>query len=179
MSECDICDGSRNIVLPVRRDVALVETESSMGVTARTYPCPQCAAPVSVERVAEISTLITVSTNAGAPKPGSCPKMVSARELAWALIDGGFVNFERGPEDRRAGTFSLRGSVSVVAPEAVATLEERIRRRQDEVATEVVAAAKADIKAWGSDYGVVEISKRRAIAALDDALRTVRAARSG
>ena len=176
MSDCMICGGARVIRLPVRQPLRTTSISSTFEQSAagevRTYPCPECAETVPLERVAIVETHCSADLHrAEEGEPGFMEHVHrrAASGLAEMLLRGGLISFKRRNRDDREMTFEERATVGVVSPRHVAALEERIAARQVEIAHRAAEIAIADMAAWGRDYGEKSIPK-------DIAARDVRAA---
>lgn len=186
---CDICGGRRIIVLPVMPRLSLSVQDASFEpyattITKREFPCPQCAPTTHEDRI-DVATVESEQTIRG---PGlmhgrgfrDAMKRDVAHGIAHFLLDHGYINFQwREPvsisdaECFPPPELSVRGTVGVVAPAVVASMEQRIAERQVEVAAEVVAEAAHLIGNWGSYYGHTSLSKSDAYREIDQALKNV------
>jgi predicted amidophosphoribosyltransferase len=180
---CPVCRGSGRIRLPLYRDVvpsfeyrhdipALIEESS------REYPCPECKADSApFERVQTIAESYDVVTDA-MPKINEAVRYSLARKLAEWLLEHGMITFEIGEPSYvyyRRGMTPIRGTLSVVAPKHVMTMQERIEKRQFEVAESLVQEAEGGINNFGSYYGHVSLSKDQACRQVREALGAVKA----
>jgi hypothetical protein len=96
-----------------------------------------------------------------------------ARSLVEFMFDNGVLTFERGPEDEQRFTFPVRMTVGIVAPSDVSTLEQRVAEHQGGLAQEVVDEAIRQIYNLWPAYGHDTVSKDKAAASVNDALRVV------
>lgn len=177
--DCDICDGSGYIRLPVRPRVSAVTTEStdvqvSPSPSTRTYPCPQCANVVSDDHVKVLDYNMMVDA-LYMSNQNYLPEMkrAAAHAMADRLAADGFVTYRISKDEDAFGKKRLRAELGVVSPAHVATLEARIAERQAEVATEVANEARRLIDNWGSYYGQTGLSKSDAYREIGEALKNV------
>lgn len=176
--ECEICRGEGSIRLPIYRRMSLVAdvpSISSAEETSRRYPCPECSETVPQDRIAVMSKHHLVQSGVDDPDFMGHVRRHSAHELIDGLLHRKLISFERGRDDPYEMTFPIIATVGVVSPNVVATLEQRVAERQDEVAREVAAAAAAGIRIWGSHYTGDEgsIHKAQAVDAVNEALKRV------
>jgi hypothetical protein len=181
--DCDVCCGRGKIRVPVYRplDVRMVDIPALdvMESPYRDYPCPECSEVVPLERVQVVAEQrLANSTPENDPRYIESCKYSMVRELAGTLLERNLVKFERGPTDDYQMRFAMRMTVGVVAPRAVATLEERVAEHQEALAREVMAEATRSISNWGSYYNAPGLSKAQAIDSVDGALQTVLKARA-
>lgn len=187
---CDICGGRRIIVLPVMPRLSLSVQDASFEpyattITKREFPCPQCAPTTHEDRI-DVATVGSEQTVRG---PGLMHDRVFrdamerevAHGIAHFLLDHGYINFQwREPvsisdaECFPPPELSVRGTVGVVAPAVVASMEQRIAERQEEFAAEVVEEAIRQIDHWGSYYGHTGLSKAQAADSVRTAVKGVR-----
>ncbi len=185
MATCEICGGARVVHFHRRQPLKAVARGDSAPTDAdqvqvATYPCPECAASVSFDRV-QISTASTSQIIDRRMAADEQFMDAVRRDAAFALVDhlmrDGFITFavRRSPGDPDEFTERVAhtAKVGVLAPKVVATLEERVAERQSEVATEVVDEAISDIRNWGSDFGWTSIDKEQAYRSIKDALAAV------
>jgi hypothetical protein len=149
-----------------------------IGEMVRAYPCPECADMVPIERLAVIQTTIEVMARpgeAGDPEYLQYARRQAANMLVRYLLDGNFIKMERGPVDGARLIFPLRATLGVVSTKQVATIEQRIVERQNEVAQALIEEASKDIRHWNSHYSGDggSIHKATAIEALKHALTVV------
>lgn len=174
--DCVICCGTSIIRLPVRRRFAVAAPETiSMDEVSRIYPCPECAATIPQERLAIVHHHSLADSRIDDPAYIMAARESAAHGLVEGLLEGGFIQFERGHEDARERVFQTRATVGVVSPKHVATLEERIDERQADLANKLAIEAKAQIRIWGAYYTGDEgkIAKGQAADAVDRALKAI------
>lgn len=180
-NKCEICQGRRRIRLPLYKRLSFRLPDAAppptIEDTYREYPCPECSETVSQDRVS-IVTMVTPFDDRNM-NPGFLEhiKRSSAHALVDELIKGGFIVLKDGPSDPREFRTSLIATLGVVSPKTVATLEQRVAKRQSEVAQKVVVEAARRIRQWGSAYSGEDgsIRKSQAIDALRDAMKAVEA----
>jgi hypothetical protein len=172
---CEICGGAR--VVRLARFYQAVQMGDEPVLSApppyNTYPCPECAPQVAIDRVAVLDAHSIV----GPHRPWSeIGKTFSEKYAAHALIErvlrGGFISFEQGPPDS-LGRSQVVATLGVVSKNAVASLEARIAERQGEVAVAAGAQSIKDIDNWGSAYGDGMIRKDRAADLIREAVKRV------
>jgi len=175
MKDCEICRGSRVVRLPVYHkvsaepfDMPAVSEESS-----RQYPCPECGDQVKLDRVAVLDVHTIMDSRISSEDYIQRGKETAAFRLVDHLLRGNFITFEQGPHDAKELSFPIIASLGVFSKGQVATLEQRIAERQDQVAKAVAQEAKEQISIWGSYYGHAGILKRDARAQIDSALNRV------
>lgn len=151
--DCDVCGGRRVITLPVVRRISLAPMAkfeaSATTVSHRNFPCPECGPQVSENRVKIMEFGATIAAQAlGYFGQGGVPaefvamaQRDAARTIHEAMLQQGLFSFERGPYDRNDMTEPHYARIGVVAPAVVASMEERIAQRQEELAREVVNLA--------------------------------------
>lgn len=152
--DCPICGGSQTIRLPVRQRISAVRpaeyTQSTVEASVRTYPCPECATSVPLERVQVIEEVVKIDERYvfDGNAMGHAKEM-AIRYLGAALVKGGFVTLETGRVDRDQMSMPVYIRLGVVSKAAVASIEERIAQRQEEIAREVVAEAVENLAMGG------------------------------
>lgn len=179
--DCDVCGGRRVITLPVVRRIPLAPMAkfeaSATTVSRRQFPCPECGPQVSENRVKIMEFGATIAAQAlGYFGQGGVPaefvamaQRDAARTIHEAMLQQGLFSFERGPYDRNDMTEPHYARIGVVAPAVVASMEERIAERQEELAREVVKEARPLI--------AVSLTAQSAVETLDIVLRDVLARR--
>jgi hypothetical protein len=175
-SNCGICRGSGCVDLPIYRQavarlVAVNETPLTMEASRRSYPCPECSETVPQSRLATVSYHSEIDSRIDDPDLMRHVMRSRAAEMGARLLRDGFIQFHRGPIDRRELRFPLRATIGVVSPNHVATLEERIAARQREVAERLISIAAVGINGWGSHYGQDWLFKAQAITSIKEALQ--------
>lgn len=181
-ADCDICRGCGVIHLPIYRRAEFFDVNSSpvAGEISRSYPCPECANIIPQDRVAIVHHNSHIDSQIeGYPDVMRSVKRDMVCGLAVDLLDSGFIRFERGQTDYRL-RIPMRATVGVMSLKHVATLEQRIVDRQEELACEVISEAAKQIRIWGSHYSGDEgkISKGQAVDSVNAALTQVLARRS-
>jgi hypothetical protein len=183
-ARCDICCGRGTIRLPVYRPVSVATTAEppvSMDEASRSYPCPECSNPVPQDRVAIVQAHTVVdSRHEGDPNFMRHAKESAAHALVAQLLKGGYIRYERGPTDSHQWRFNSVATLGVVSQSHVATLEQRIAERQEELANELVAVAEEQSRHWGSYYTGREgpIQKSEVLRFLREALKGALAKRA-
>lgn len=180
MARCDICSGQRKVRLPVYHPLSPA-CEASLSPTSETrknyreFPCPQCSDYAPLDRVMAVSTHCDIMSGIDGEDFIRPAHESLAHNLVDVLLNRGFIQFERGPENRKNATFPMYATLGVVAPKIVETIEERISERQGVLAKEVAVAAAELISIWGSHYHGDEgsIYKSQAIKSVNDALSFV------
>lgn len=188
--KCDICRGRGTIQLsrwlPMQPiGPAEYTPENALATSVATFPCPQCSTEsIGFNRIDVFTRTIDVPEHINRdPKFMSHLHGCMAHELAEEMIKRGHVEVTRGKEnfrESREGLVSFRGRIAVVAKQSVATMEERIAKRQMDVARELVEATIEEIRNWNSYYTGRDgghVHKDDAIRWLRDALKKVREAR--
>lgn len=178
---CDICGGRRLIRLPVLRDLAAERPHDSAVAIAplsksfREFPCPQCSEVVDVKRLYLMQEHNTLDSRIDDRNYVRATEKDAAHHMVAKLIEGGFITFEWGEIDTKQMRRTVRATMGVVSKAVVASMEQRVAARQDEVAREVAAEAKRKISVWGSHYSGDEghVRKLHANEAVDEALATV------
>lgn len=107
-------------------------------------------------------------------------KESTAHQLVSELLKAGFIQIERGPPIAGEFRFKAVATLGAVSQAQVATLEQRIAARQEELACEVVAVAEEQSRHWGSYYRGREgpIEKSMVLRFLREALKGALAKRS-
>lgn len=174
-NDCEICRGSKVVRLPIYRSVSVSPTfdAPAMEETSRDYPCPECGGAVKQDRVAVLDAHTMVCSEISDTNFADHARRAAAHRLVDHLLEGGFIEFERGPIRDRDMAFPMVATLGVVSKGQVATLEQRIAERQDQVARAVAQKARSQIENWGSHHGNTSISKREAHDQIDSALNHV------
>jgi hypothetical protein len=179
--DCDVCGGSGRVRLALRLKLSAYRASENVAIAAipqasREYACPECTDTISQERLSVVIEVSTMDSRlAGEARYVDAAKKQAAYGLVDYLLRHGYVTFDIGREDEGKMTKPIRAVLGVVAPKAVATLEERVAERQTEVAREVVDEAARQISVWGSHYTGNEghIRKAQAIDAVREAFKVV------
>jgi hypothetical protein len=180
---CDICGGSKLIILPVRRPLS-VTTDSTLLATepmSREYSCPECShgGPVSRLHVEQMTAMQDERTTDMVAVRRSMDREAAAK-MAEAILDAGMIRSEeRQIEEFGRPVIEVRYWLGVVAPRHVATLDERVRENDREVAREVASRAAGKIERWnihGTDH---EIPKHVALSMVGEATHDVLEKRAG
>ena len=181
-SECEICRGQRRVRLPVYKAASAAPFDGhtkTMGEAYREFPCPECSDQIPIERVHAATELgLADSRYVDAPGFRDHINAMLADQLAHFLLREGYIEFEKGPVDEKQLNFGVRATLGVVSPKQIESLDERISKRQTEVAEQVATEAKHQISNWGAFYGHLQISKADAHRMVDDAIRIVMAKRA-
>lgn len=179
--DCEICQGRGTIRLPVyRRVVAAFDLSTCPAVdeSSRQYPCPECSEAVPFARIGVVGAIKEVDERITDPAYLDHVRHAAAHCLMDEIIKGGYLKVETAPPDTRDMRRAFRVSLGVVSQKQVASLEERIAKRQIEVAHEVVAEAEYQINNWGSYYGHSDILKRDATRMVRESIQAVVAKRA-
>jgi hypothetical protein len=181
--DCDICRGRGTIRLPIYRRLGAVVAEFSASPViednARDYPCPECSDQVAFARVGIVGALKEMDTRIDDPKYIEHVKHAAAHSLIEEIINGGYVKLEMAPPDTTRMRQAYRVTLGVVSQKQVATIEERVARRQIDIAQEAATEAKAQIDNFGSYYARLDaIGKNSAARMIDEAVKTVIAKRA-
>jgi len=179
MPRCEICRGEQTIRLPIHRESRVFSdlTDSQSPVPAvRSYPCPECAETVTQNRVSIVRYHSIMDAGDGSdPRFADYVRREAANAFGDFILESGFIQFERGPNDIQQMTFPTKATIGVVSPKHVATLEERIVERQMQIAGEVVTAAVVGITNWNSRFNGPEgsIPKDQAATEVREAMQCV------
>lgn len=172
---CAVCGDSRKVRLPVRMTVTQNPVDLSVSIDDgfKEYPCPECAPYVPIDRVRVLDVHASVREQY-LPEAEAHVQRSAAHQLVDHVLRGGFITFERGPRARDPWLdVPMVATMAVVAPGVVATMEQRIAERQDQVAEAVAEEAKRRISIWGRDVGYTHIEKGRAYDSINEALAEV------
>lgn len=147
-----------------------------MQESSKSYPCPECAPTAPVDRIDIVDFHARVSHRELINSPKFVQHMHRriADDAACMMLEKGFFRFvtrKADPTANYAGT--ITGTIGVISPTHVATIEQRQREHQEKIANEITTEAIAQIGNWGSHFGHSEILKRDARTLINDALRTV------
>lgn len=182
---CDICDGSRVVRHRVRQKISASFTDaaiSPIAMTAREYPCPACAKEVAPERIDVCASTVEYTDAYKGDEYERHLHEEAAHRLVGYLLSAGLFTFTKRPAKTEwfGATSEIIATLGVVSPRYVASLDERISARQDEVASDVVDVACAGIGVWDSHYTGNDgyIRKSQAMSEVRDALKAVLAKRS-
>lgn len=176
--DCDICRGAGVIRLPVYHQLSMrtfVANGETIPEPSRTFPCPECAGTVSEDRIRTFEAFVRVDDRyANEPAAIAGARRDAAHSIVAKMLDEGAVQFTER-RDPLEMWIVIRATVSAVSMRTVASMTRRIRERQMEIATRVVAAARRSISNWGSHYtnDSGPISKAQAIDAVSEAMRQV------
>lgn len=180
MRDCPVCGGRRKIRLPLifpvsalapsRRDMS----PSTIEATSKEFACPECSPSASEEKVAILEFGAEVAAIREPGYDDHARKQV-AHLLVHELLSRGMIRFQRGDVDEFDRSYRLQGRVGVVSTSVVASMEDRIAARQQEVAREVALRAADEVSRWGSHYTGNEgpIHKSTAIDAINRAMEAV------
>lgn len=183
--DCDVCCGRGEIRVPLysrltvaQASIMAADSIPDMTPTSRHYPCPECSDQVDFARVGVVSAIRSMDSRINDAGYIQHCKEEAALQLMSEIVKAGYVKTETGPHDSWEMRNAFRVTVGVVSSKQVASFEERVARRQDDVANEVAREACRQINNWGSYYGHQTISKEAANNLVHDAIGTVRAKRS-
>jgi hypothetical protein len=174
--DCVICQGCRTVRLPVchplsaRADLAAeLDQAPEPRESSRSYPCPECSPAADVVEVAQARAEYPQVEFARA---SDHLRSSIAHSLADHLLRHGLIEFCDFPSVSGDSTMrEMRGKVGVVSIKHRRSIEERIAEHQEDVARDVVLTACADIRNWGSAYGIPMIGKDMACRSVHGALR--------
>jgi hypothetical protein len=180
-ANCEICRGSGLIRVPIfKRSVGPrdVPAFGDRDETSRSYPCPECSGSIPQERleVVQYHGMVDMRDYDGDPEFKRYVARNAAHNFVDALLQEGFIRYESGPGDSSLGMrVPIRATLGVVSPRHVATLEQRIAVRQEELAREVIIEAERQIVMRPPPYTGAEgfIWKLGAVEAVKNALHVV------
>lgn len=176
---CETCQGARVIRLPVFKSVVTAFDPNAeptiSGPDSRVWPCPQCAPSIPTERLAVVQFHSVRNTQIHDSQYIESSRKHAAHGLAAELLAQDFIRFEEGPADTYQMQIPMVATVGVVSRQHVATFEDRVARRQELIAREVVEEAFEYIRNCNSYYRGRdgEISKGEAIEEVRDAFNAV------
>jgi hypothetical protein len=178
--DCDICRGSGFVNLPIWAMAVTADNGDDIRESSRRFACPQCDDVVREERIGVLKEYGERDLSISDPAFAMAVYRGIARQFADALLQRGFIRFEEvdGPERYGRPHKAVRATLGVVSKADVAKLEERIAKRQFEVAAEVQAAAVAEVRNWGSYYRSEFIQKSDVYRLIADAHKSVKARRA-
>lgn len=170
-TRCPVCRGSQRLRLPLFREFSITDMAEAMPSdtveSSREYACPECkggaASFVRLQAVTEMQNVVTDAM----PAINEAVRYGLARAIAERLLRDGLIAFEIGKPDTYRMSTPIRGTLHAVAPQNVATMQERIEERQMQVAALVVEEAQRQVRNWGSDFHWSSLTK-------DDASRLIR-----
>lgn len=179
--DCDICRGNGTIRLPVYRSLRFSALPPDNGIIVdapyRDFPCPECVGTTTDDRVRIFDAVTRIDERyADIGQVRLSAKRDLAFSIAEKMIDTGLLSFTERPV-RHELMIEIRAVVGVVSKRFVASMVERIKGRQFEIATRVVQAARVSICNWASRYTGDEgrIGKAQAADYVAAALREVEA----
>lgn len=175
MSEdCPVCRGSRTVRLAHHQpmntfDVARIAIDAPIPDTyqykSKDYPCPECTANVSEDRVEVVTTEVAV----GDPYFTAYLRDTCARALAHHLI--GHISLEKKNYDHSTRQTVFVASIGVVKPAVVALLQQRVAIAILPAIKAVIEQAAANVQVWGSAFDDQLIRKGDAVRLIGDAYR--------
>lgn len=177
--DCEICRGNGIIRFPLYKRKSFVSPDMSnaMSVDAcyRDYPCPECAGIASENRVFIIEQKVRIDERyIGAIRHHEMMNL--AHHAIEQMIEKGLISFteKRVPYDM---TVEMTATIGVVSKTFVASIRDRAKGIQFEIANRVVKAAQQRIYYWGSSHirNVRRLSKDTAANLISSALREVEA----
>jgi hypothetical protein len=171
-SNCDICDGSGIVRLPVRQRLSFRSYATTSNATevesSRQYPCPECSESVKQEQLFVVAQV--QECNALRPEFKYHAAKHAAREMVGELVERGYITLEVGQHDPARGTIHVRAKLGVVSPRDVELLEKRIVAHQETIAERVIDIASHKIEHYGSHSGQQSVPKSVARDALASSL---------
>lgn len=171
MKECEICRGSRTIRLPIYRPLAVSDDVRSARDMVREYPCPECCGMVPENRISVVAKHSMLGMEyARHLQIRTAIHAQMAAKIGRFLLENNLIRFDEGKEDVSSGTVLFKGTVGVVSPKHVASIEERASESQEQFAREVLSDAMTRIDNWGSAYGQDWIYKTQVGDSLREAL---------
>lgn len=184
--KCTVCQGSKRIRLPLYHEMSVHQLQDYIPEpveSSREYACPECSKDevVPYRLVGAVSARRMMDDLRMTPEHKSHWRETAVRTLSLSLVDhllkAGYIKAEDIPADEyHPGAVEV--TLRAVAPQDVATFDQRVAKRQMEVAAEVAEEAKRLIDNWGSFYGCASIDKGTAHREIDAAIRNVRAKRA-
>jgi len=173
--DCEICCGTGRIRLPVYRRLTAVPPKIEDAVTldevSRFYPFPECSDLVPLERVETITWHTHLDSRIESPDFERHARGTLAAQLVGKLSERQLIAFEEGHSNPHSLRKALVASVNALSPRQAATIEERIARRQYDVARLVADRARILIGEWAPGALTKEVAKRE----IDRALGHVQA----
>lgn len=169
---CEICRGARYVRLPRYRQ-ASVKYEAT-AITAEPVEksyleigCPECGKGEETDMV-HVSVVGAEcsfdSRYEDASEISRHVREIVADKIAHELLRAGYISFvEEKGRDRYFETTIARGTLGVVDPDVVKTIDQRATERMKDFLADVTSSASAAINVWGSHFGQQEISKEMAI----------------
>lgn len=175
--ECDICDGSGSIRLPViRRTPSRVQDADFSAElqrdTSRTYECPECTlrAPGD-ERVQILERFHEIRDHMWSePDAKTAVMKNAAHDMADAILRTGFMRFQVR-KCGEPGLVAIRATIGVVSTNRVATIERRAFDKARTILSGALRYATTAIRHWGSHYGAETINKSQAIDYMEAGLK--------
>lgn len=170
---CPACRGGGSITIPLYYLLGAVETfevqAQELKPASMKINCPLCGPKdIPFDR---LSMLVERRDLRPEMPEGLQDHIRKTACRAFADKLESFIQMDERPTP--LGT-AIRCRLWVVAPQHVATLEERIAERQFDVSAEVVVEAEAQVKNWGSYYHRQNVDKWQAIEWMQTALRNIR-----
>lgn len=153
--DCEVCVGRGSVRIRLHSKPSVfdpMENISPQELTARDYPCPECSASISEERVYILQSIPMTLTDEVDPKWKEAIRRECAHGLADQFLKRGLITFSEKREKANDYTTNtvIIATLGAVSPRHVASMEERISERQDEFAKKVVTIACAGISNWNS-----------------------------
>jgi hypothetical protein len=175
--QCDICRGSRVIRLPIYRPLSVsagpaFEAES-IEASSREYPCPECGHKVDMDRVAVLDVHSRIDLRYEDQPFEQHIRDHLAHLLVDHLLRGDYITFEKGEPDTHSVSRAIVASLGVVSKSQIATFEQRLALRQDQLARVAAEEAIKQIDNWGSHYGRTGIAKDDAAKFIRDAVKRI------
>lgn len=169
---CEICRGARYVRLPRYRQASIryeatVPTSEPIQRSYLEIGCPECGKGEETD-IVHVSTVGAEcsfdSRYEDADQIRNHVRENVADKIAHELLRAGFISFaEEKGKDRYFETITARGTLGVVAPEVVKTIERRATDKMTDFLGDVASTAAAAINVWGAHYGQQDISKEMAI----------------
>ena len=169
---CEICRGARYVRLPRYKQASIryeasIPTYDPVEGSYLEIGCPECGKGEETDTVHVSTVGAECAFDSRYDDPVEIRAHVRANvadKIAHELFRAGFISFtEEKGRDRYFETIIVRGTLGVVAPDVVKTIEQRATDKMKDLLGEVASSAAAAINVWGSHYGRQEISKEMAV----------------
>lgn len=174
--DCRVCLGRGTVALAVHSPVGVVTSELSVPVMTevqvRHYSCPECGDYVSMDRVSVLEYVTGLEVLQGGEELMRVAEQGARASLGRVVAEFPGVQVERSTRRGYPET-AIRARVGVVSQGALSTIEQRVRRRQEAVANEVVEEALLRVTKWDSDRGAESVAKSVVHYLIGEALRDV------
>lgn len=180
VNDCDICGGAGKIRLPVRQRLSVTasknDTPTSMPI--REYACPECGPQIPQENIMICQAEEWVDGDIKEDEYIDHCKQSIAHRIAQGLYTNSMISFAKNTKAKQEyswrNDYCLRGKLGVISPRLVATFEERVKEHQSMIAREVIDEAIKQIRNWGSEYKMPDISKDMVVRFMLESLNKVK-----